>query len=360
MPVYKKKNKWYARLNYVDSFGKYTQVQSKYFDTKREAQEELAKLQVNHKQVKSKLTFDDIFNEYIKDQTDKVKPSTHSHYKPLYEHIRIHIGNVPVQELTIPRYKTFKEELTNDGLSTSRKSRIHKFVCTLTKYAYQNYGILNDVPNRVGGFKDTTKIKEDIEVYTEEEFKQFIKQFDNDIVYHSLFMVLFYQGLRIGEALALNWNDIDFENAKLRINKTYTSKINKEYKATNYSITSPKTQSSNRTIPIYKDVLNALKTLYNYYEKFDNFNNKWFVFGGFKTLSETTLANKKNDACKKAKLKQITIHQFRHSCISFLANNGVSPMAIKDFVGHSKLSTTMDIYTHVYKSKIDNIFSFKS
>lgn len=361
MPVNKDKKtgKWYARLNYIDSLGNYKQVQSKRFDTKHEAEDELAKMKIDHKKVKNALTFNDVFDEYVEDQKNKVKPITHSHYKPLYEHIKPFIGELQIEKLTIPKYKQIKKQLDDTELSTSRKNRLHKFVCALLKTAYVNHGIYNDVPSRVGGFSDPGKIEEDVKFFTEEQFQSFRDQFKDDILFYSLFGVLFYEGLRIGEALALDWKSVDLDNGYIKINKTYTSKINKSYKTQNYYITSPKTKASNRTIPIEKSLLNDLKMLYIWYQDFEHFNNTWFVFGGYRPMSETRIANKKNEACKNAELDTITIHQFRHSCISYLANNGVDPVAIQNFVGHSKLSTTMDIYTHVYQSKMDNIFAFK-
>lgn len=361
MPIYKYKrtNKYFAVLNFIDELGNKKSTYSKYFDTKREASEELARMTIEHKKPKSSLTYNDIFNEYLKDQKEKVKPITHSHYEPLYEHIRNLIGNIQVEKLTIPQYKLIKDELNKTKLSTSRKNRIHKLVCTLTNYAYTNHNIINNVPNRAGGFNESAKIQDDIKIFEEDDFKKFRDEFADDEQLYNLFGTLFYEGLRIGEALALNWNDIDLENGYIKINKTYTSKLNNKYKDQKWYITSPKTKASNRTIPIEKSLLNDLKTLYTWYKQFDGFNNDWFVFGGIRPMSETKITDRKNEACNKLGLPQITIHQFRHSCISYLANNDVPPMAIKEFVGHSKLSTTMDIYTHVYKNKVDNIFNFK-
>lgn len=320
----------------------------------------MAKLQSDHKKAKSSLTFNDVFDEYLEEQKDKVKPITHSHYKPLYKLVQDYIGSIAIESLTIQKYKDIKQKLTADGLALSRRNRVHKFICTLCKYAYQNHGVLNDVPARVGGFADPSKIEEEIKFLTEDQFKTYRETFKDDLTLYCLYSTLFYEGLRIGEALALNWNSVDLQNGFIKVNKTYTSKINKEYKTQEYYITSPKTKASNRKIPIEESLLKDLKRLYEWQKCFEEFRNDWFVFGGFRPMSETRITNKKNEACKALGLPEITIHQFRHSCISWLANNGVDPVAIQSFVGHSKLSTTMDIYTHVYQSKLDNIFDFRS
>lgn len=77
--------------------------------------------------------------------------------------------------------------------------------------------------------------------------------------YKVFYQVLYFLGLRQGECTALSWKDIDFKNKTLNINKTLTTKL----KGKIYTITSPKTKSSCRVLPIPNGVLESLKTLYN-------------------------------------------------------------------------------------------------
>lgn len=361
MPVCKDKrrNQWFARVNYTDPLGKAKSVKSKGFETKREAQEELARMMIDNKKVSSFKTFNDIHKAYVEDQKKIVKPITASHYDPLYVHIKPLIGDIRIDKLTMAKYKAIKEELDKTSLSTSRKNRLHKHIKTLCKYAAANYDIICSVPDKCGGFHDPAKIEDDnLKFITEEQFNTFIAQFDNDLVFKSLFTVLFYEGLRQGEALALTFKDVDLSTQKLKVNKTYTAKINKDYKKQKYYITSPKTKNSNRTIPIHKCALEALKTIKNYYQEFDKFKEDWFVFGGPFPLSETTIASKKDLAFVKCGIDRITVHQFRHSCASYLFEHGADPVQVQHFLGHSKLSTTMDIYVHLKQEKLNNIFNF--
>lgn len=361
MPVYKDKRRdqWFARCNYTDALGNHKSVKSKGFTTKKEAQDELARMTLQHKQTSSFKTFNDVHFAYVEEQKKIVKPITASHYDPLYEHIRELIGTIRLDKLTMAQYKAIKDEIDKSDLSTSRKNRLHKHIKTLCRYAANNYGIHCDVPEKCGGFHDPTKIEDDdLKFITEEQFLKFIGHVDDNVL-NALFTVLFYQGLRIGEALALTFDDIDFVGKKMKINKTYTSKINKKYKTQKYYITSPKTKSSNRTIPIHKNALRALENILEHYREFDEFKGSWFVFGGPFPTSETRIANKKDQAFKEAKVDRITVHQFRHSCASYLFDHGADPVSVQHFLGHSKLSTTMDIYVHLKNEKLDNIFNFK-
>lgn len=378
MPVYKdKKRGWRAQYYYTDANGNYKQIKSKYYATKAEANKRLLEIQTEYKQASSLLTFDDIYKEYIEEQRSKVKPTTHMHYQALYDHIKDDLGSVRIDKLTVPRYKAFKSYLDNriidtktdeDGngvpvhMSTSRKNRCHRFVKTLCSLAYQNHGIRNDVPERVGGFVNPTEIEdedEEILFLTQEQFQAFLEEFDNDLIYHTLFSVLFFQGTRIGEALALTWKDVDLNKETMKIDKTYTSKINKSYQTGDLYITKPKTKKSIRTIPIEQSVLEDLKKLKAYYSTFEEFDESWFVFGGIRPLSESTISAKKDLALEKKELPRITLHQFRHSCASYLFEIGAKPTAVQKYLGHSKLSTTMNIYTHLYPEDLMNIHKKK-
>ena len=376
MPVYKDKktNKWFAQYNYKDANGNYRSTKSKRFDTKGEASKKLAEMMYEKKEAVSIITFDKVFSEYLEEQRTKVKPTTHMHYQALYDHIKDNLGNVVIEKLTVPRYKEFKAYLDNKvvktirdengndvdvHMSTSRKNRCHKFVKTLIRLAYDNHGIMNYVPDRVGGFVNPVEVEgdedEEIVFLTLSEFQAFLEAFKDDIVYHTLFMVLFYQGTRIGEALALNWNDINFDEGIMRINKTYTSKVNKDYQNGTFYITKPKTRKSIRNIPIEKNTLECLKKLKEDYSEYQEFSDNWFVFGGIRPLSETSIAKRKDEAFENTGVKRITLHQFRHSCASYLFEKGAKPTAVQQYLGHSKLSTTMNIYIHLYPEDLMNI-----
>ena len=359
MPVYKDKRRgqWFAQCNYTDALGNHKQVKSKCFDTRKEAQAELAEMILRKKKT-ANVTFNDVHRAYVEDQKKIVKPITATHYDPLYNHVKDLIGDIRVDKLTMAQYKEIKKELDVRDLSTSRKNRIHKHIKILCKYALINYDVRCDVPEKCGGFKDPTKIEDDgLKFITEDQFKVFIEEVD-DIVVKCLLTVLFYQGLRLGEALALTYSDIDLDNRMVKVNKTYTSKINKDYKKQSYYITSPKTKNSNRTIPISKKALEAFKTIQEYYMDYDKFKKTWFVFGGPYPMSETTITVKKDKAFEKCGIERITLHQFRHSCASYLFDNGVDPVKVQHFLGHSKLSTTMDIYVHLKQDKLNDIFDF--
>ena len=358
MPVYKTKNEktkdnriWYFKCNYRDVFGNIKTQKSKKFATKEEAVKAEAKFLISIGEAKVKsLTFNDVYNEYIEKKKLKVRPQTIIKNENLYKYISSSLGNIKIEKLTLDKYEKFKCELNNTKLGTDYKNRIHKFVISLINYSDTYYNVDNKVPKVAGGFTDPLEKKKEMEIYTPSEFEQFVSVID-DIFWSALFDMLFYCGLRQGELQALNWNDIDLEKGTVSISKTLTTKL----KGEKWSIFPPKTKASYRTLPLTNRVKNNLKTIYNMQKHLDGFNNNWFVFGGIKPTPETTIQTRKNNYCKKANLKQIRIHDFRHSCASLLISRNADPVLVAKYLGHADVKMTLNRYSHMYKSKLYEI-----
>ena len=81
----------------------------------------------------------------------------------------------------------------------------------------------------------------------------------------------------------------------------------------------------------------------------------WFIFGGYNQFNQTTVTRIKNEACAKANLKQIRIHDFRHSHASNLIEAGVNMYKISKRLGHSSVTITMDRYGHLIDQDGDEI-----
>lgn len=151
--------------------------------------------------------------------------------------------------------------------------------------------------------------KKKVDFYTYREFKSFIKYVDN-IVYKTFFNFMYFVGTRPGEVLALKFSDLN--GNYITINKTIDSHFDR-------SVGTPKTFSSNRTIEIDNKLILELLSLKEYYiDKYCDSNFDYYIFGGDKPLAPTTINRYKLSACKKAGIRPITLHQFRHSLIKVL------------------------------------------
>ena len=191
-----------------------------------------------------------------------------------------------------------------------------------------------------------------MDFYTLEEFKRFISNEDN-LKFKCLYETLYYCGLRRGEARALTWNDINFEDKELRVNKNIVQLEGEN--SHKYMVTTSKTKSSIRTIPIAETLLNDFKRLLEQDKKTYGFKKSWYVFGTDIPITNSRLRDRKNQLCQKANLKQIRIHDFRHSCASLLINNGANITMVAKYLGHTKINETLNTYSHMFKNKLNDI-----
>ncbi|MDD5864909.1 MAG: site-specific integrase [bacterium] len=175
----------------------------------------------------------------------------------------------------------------------------------------------------------------------------------DDIKFKALFETLYFCGLRRGELRGLSWDNINFEDKTLSIVKNVTNMCGDHGY---WQITTPKTRTSTRTLPIPDILVNDLKKLKEYNMKHQyQFTQKYFVFGDINPIHPDVLRRNKNDIAQKAGIKQIRIHDFRHSCASLLINNGASIMIVAKYLGHAKIDETLNTYSHLFKNKMDEI-----
>lgn len=176
-----------------------------------------------------------------------------------------------------------------------------------------------------------------------------------------LFLFLAGTGLRVGEALGLWWSDIDFDAGVVHVNKGLVrSRQGLIYQET-------KTEKSTRTAPIASFALEQLKqhkirmkSLRLYREENPVFCNSVGGVLGYETVSHSF-----RRLCKRLNLSGITIHSLRHTFATFLLERGENLKTVQELLGHSKIATTADIYSHVSKeikkeavSKLDNLLPF--
>lgn len=98
-----------------------------------------------------------------------------------------------------------------------------------------------------------------------------------------------------------------------------------------------------------------LKLKQEYQELFIGFNDSFYVSGDNRPLVDSTIRKRKNANCRKAGVKQIRIHDFRHSCASLLIHKSVSINIIAKYLRHTKIKETLNTYSHLYTNALSNI-----
>lgn len=245
-------------------------------------------------------------------------------------------------EITEEIYIKFQISLLELNRSESFYVQVQAIMNNFFDYLKINHN-LEHIPKKVGFIRNKQEYlsNQKKDIWTKKEFKKFIKKVDNP-VYHALFNIMFFTGIRKGEALALKISD--FDGKYIFINHTITkNRFNGKR-----LLLKPKSKKSIRKIKLDLFSQIELKQLIKYYSKnFDNFNDNFFLFGGNKPIATTTLDRKKNRYCKLAKVKQIRIHDFRHSHATILYKKNIDIKIIKERLGHADISTTLDTYVHI-------------
>lgn len=360
MPVYKtdKPTKDGRRFYYVISYtfnGKSKQLKSKLFKTQREAKQAEAQALLDvGKAPADSITFRQASVIFLREKKPRLKTQSYDRLEVMLNHFLRTIGDIPINKLTLKDYQMALQDIDNyefngKKLKNTYKNKLIRTFKQLISFAEKRYDVTTNIPNKIDNYRNEDK--EEMQFITYDEFQTFINVVDHPI-YKALFITLYFMGLRCGEANALTWDDIDFTNNTLSVRHTVNTKktINGSYE-----ITSPKTKSSIRTLPMPQIVSNALLDIREHQIVFDEKVSPVFCFGGQSAIPESTITKAKNKYFAMANMKPIRIHDFRHSCASYLINNGASALLVSKWLGHANVSMTLNTYSHLWKSELTDI-----
>lgn len=361
MAIYKDKNKtkdgrsWYFKV-YKDR----KPYKSKRYMTKKEAQEEEA-LFILKRDNPLRKPFLLVAKDYFNNLYEIRKESTAFSYQSVYfKHIKPYFSQFDINEISVNDVKNWKEKMSKKGLKVSYLNKCRDLLKNIFDYAMRYYELERNVVKICGRFEEKNdKIIADsqkLKYITLEEFNAFISVID-DIAWKTFFMFLYYTGMRKGEVIALTWNDIDFNNNLIIVNKTLYTKIKGK-------ITTTSTKNNkNRKIKISKTLKNQLMLYKQHMQQYKDFSNKWYVFGGPTYLPITTIDRYKHKYFELSGVREITIHEFRHSHVSLLINEYLKSgqtdtakffLMMSDRLGHS-IQVMQDTYMHLFPTIQDEI-----
>ena len=349
-PIKKASNGTYyfrANLGYHPVTGKQIQKYRSGFSTKKEAREEYSKLILSSVQEleekKKTISFQKFIEEtYLPWYKTQVKESTYlNRYSTIQKHFS-YFYKMATDEIEPIHVQSWQLELAKEF----SPNYIH-VVQGLLSLAFDRaivLGIAKKNPSRMIGNIKSKKTK--VDFWTLDEFQKVISLlYKGDYYEHYLFIsfwVLFMTGMRIGEAAALLWSDIDFDTGLLSITKTMYYKSMDDFKPVE-----PKTQASVRTIYIDADTLKELREWQEVQNKVLKNCDYVLSYNGIPT-SKHTLPRALEKLAGLAGVHRIKIHALRHSHASLLISMGENPLLIKERLGHEKIQTTLGTYGHLY------------
>lgn len=341
MSVYKDGSKWRVIYRYTDSRGERKQTQKRGFSTKKEAQA-WEREQMNKTESSLNMTFESFSDIYFDDMKKRLKENTwHTKEHILRTKLIPFFGKRKMCDIQPKDVIAWQNEMLEGSTKTGKPyspvylKTLHNQLSAVFNYAVKFYGLPSN-PAAKAGNMGKAKNREML-FWTQEEYKQFAEVMMDKPVSFYAFEMLYWCGIRLGELLALTPEDFDFQNRKLRINKSYQRIKGQDV------ITEPKTKKSNRTIEmpdfLCEEMQDYLRMLYD--QKSDE-----RIF----TISKSYLHHEMDRGVKETGLKRIRIHDLRHSHVSLLIELGFSAVAIADRVGHESIEITYR-YAHLFPSK---------
>ena len=360
---------------YTDPFGKRRYIYSKDLVKLREKEQKLLKDQLDgldmYAAVNASLNF--VFDRYISTKTE-LRRTTYTNYMYMYDHyVRDSFGKKKIGEIKYSDVLYFYYHLINERkLQVNTLETIHTVLHPTFQLAVRDEIIRNNPTD--GVMKEISResgknrgIRHALTVEQQRAFMEYIA--NHPIYYHwwPMFTVLLGTGCRIGEALGLRWQDLDYDRRTISINHSLSYYQKPESNKSVLRISKPKTEAGIRTIPMLDVVKDSFEMLYE--EQLENGFNETEIDGmsGFifcnrfgtvpnpQTVNHTIkrIANSYNaDEVVRAKkerrdpiiLPNFSCHHLRHTFCTRLCENETNLKVIQSIMGHRNIETTMDIY----------------
>lgn len=346
--------------------GKKIFFQKRGLHSKKEAQlvctRMLTDFEKNGYKKKSANTFEDVYTLWLETYRITVKESSFVKLKQKFDtHILPALGELPINKIKPANVQRFANYMCFEMANKHYKEYISN-VSRIFEYAIRQ-GIIQQNPvKRITLPKRKADLNSgSLRYFTQEQLKTFLddtKKNESPKIF-TFFYLLANSGCRQGEALALQWDCIDFEGKSLTIRQTLTRGENRRL-----YLEEPKTKKSKRSIPLNDATIKVLKE-WRLRQRSDwlqvginTMNAKQFVFttieNDFIQLSHPRLWMHR--ICKRAELPALSPHALRHTFATILIAQGVNFKTVSALLGHSTVSMTLDIYAGVYEAdKVETI-----
>lgn len=283
---------------------------------------------------------------------DHIRPRIYERYE---QYVRLHLipllGKIKLQALSPQHIQTWKSKKLKEGLSPTTVRTVHIVLHKALSDAVKLGLLMRNVSEMVS---PPRKARQEMRVLSAGQARQFL---DASVGQpdEALFTMALATGMRRGELLGLKWQDISFQEGVLRVRRTLSRVPTVMGEGAGMLVESePKTSQSRRTIILPGFAIEALQRQSQLQAEWkQNAGAAWEEHGYVFTtplgryIHPNTLYARFKVLLKKAGLPDIRFHDLRHSVATLLLSSGVHPKVVQEILGHSQISMTMDIYSHV-------------
>lgn len=338
--------------------------------------------------VNNKEFFETFFANWLFDvRFSTLKPSTKERYEGIYRNYiqNSTLSKIKIKDISLSDIQDYYNKLIKGKSSVSSILALNKLIAPCIRYAYNNNILIKDFTGAIVLPKENEETKlnkiSKVQPFTLDEQQRFVSAIKGHEL-EMLFLTALNTGMRQGELFALTWEDINFQECYININKTAKNVAEVSRKGREHSkiiIQTPKTINSIRRVSIPSALSEQLKqyklkqsehrlklaNLYNdnslvfctiYGKYFDSSNIR-------KRFNKIIDAINSSENDKSKIIKPRKFHDLRHTYATRLFELGEVPKTVQQLLGHSDISLTLDTYTHVLEevkvmaaSKLNNLY----
>ena len=264
-----------------------------------------------------RLTVKELFDEWLSAVKLRVKPSTYANYLMKVEkHILPEFGGLRYDFLTVQMLNSYIQKKLNARLSAKYVSDIIIVFKTMTKY--------------ISKVHEFSNILADVELPKAHRKEK--------LLLSNIQQLKLYTGLRVGEVCGMMWRDIDFEKSIITVKRT-VQRIHIDSHKTQIIADSPKSRSSQRSIPIPRFIMKLLRDS-------RSTDNHYILSDSEIIIEPRTLQRRFKSILNKANLPSVTYHSLRHAFATNCMQAGFDVKTLSEILGHASVETTLNRYVH--------------
>lgn len=298
--------------------------------------------------METNILFERLLDAFMADKRVRLRRTTYVSYQAIVERfLRPAFSGKRIEEITTADVRRWQNCIMKLDYKPQYVRKIDSMLTTVLNFGMRFYGLKKNVALAAGSIGEWKSRGN--QFWTCDEYARFRRTLTEggdrppkggairNVLYPVAFDLLFWTGMRVGELLALTPSDFDFDAGTVTISKSFHHIESEDY------IDLPKTRKSNRTIAVHKALLNEVDEAI----KKGHFNSEERIFA----FTRNALEYKIDRVTAAIGMEPIKLHSLRHSHASLLVEMGVSPLLIAERLGHEKVETTLNIYSHLYPNK---------
>lgn len=283
------------------------------------------------------ILFSQTAREWLADIAVKRKHSTYVKYETSYRnHLADVIGSCQLSDAVTSKIQAeLSDHFSGASLSQARQRDICQMVNQIFAFANRKY-LFHISPLNLPDIKQKVK---PVRTFSESEQARLLSVIYAELDSFRIALLLcLYTGLRLGELCALKWSDFDFRSMSLTVTRT-VQRIAMQSGVTKTILleTAPKSEDSNRTIPLLPEIRELLVQLRV---------NQPYVFGGEKPLEPRTMQYRFKKLLRENGIEERNFHVLRHTFATNCVENGMDVKALSEILGHSDVKITLNRYVH--------------